>query len=80
MIIIGHLSDGFYRLNDETGQLEVASQEIRLLKNRREELLAQRVEYDIPVIYDKTAWRAFHRLRNFSKRYRADMFIWLCGT
>lgn len=49
-----YLSDGFYRLNDETGQLEVASQEVRLLKNEDgKSYWLKGLEYDILVMYDK---------------------------
>lgn len=44
----------FYRLNDETGQLEVASQEVRLLKNEDgKSYWLKGLEYDILVMYDK---------------------------
>ena len=44
----------FYRLNDETQQLEVASQEVRLLKNEDgKSYWLKGLEYDILVMFDK---------------------------
>lgn len=44
----------FYRLNDETKQLEVASQEVRLLKNEDgKSYWLKGLEYDILVMFDK---------------------------
>ena len=70
----------FYRLNGATNQLEVASQEIQLVKNEDgKSYWLKGLEYDILVTYDKPRGGLSILAAILEESTGEVTYIWLCG-